>query len=151
MRTLFLFLGLAALSLNAGCSYLPTRVSERFEPAPAQERVLSQERTRVYAAVEESLERMRFRLARAAEAQGVILGRSQIVSNEAFAEKIQYEIEVNVREFGSAETKVSVWVREQIEGGLTTEGVSIKSLRTHGLYDTFFTTLEQVLREPAAP
>ncbi len=151
MRTLFLSLGLAALSLNAGCSLVPARVSERFEPAPAQERVLSQERTRVYTAVEQTLERMRFRLARAAEAQGVVLGRSQIVRNEAFAEKIQYEIEVNVREFGPTETKVYVWVREQIEGGLTTEGVSIKSLRTHGLYDTFFATLEQVLKEPAAP
>jgi hypothetical protein len=80
-----------------------------------------------------------------------VRGRSQIVSNEAFAEKIQYEIEVNVREFGPTETKVSVWLREQIEGGLTTDGVSIKSLRTHGLYDTFFSILEQVLKEPAAP
>ena len=151
MRTLFLSLGLAALALNTGCSYLPTRVSERFEPAPAQERVLVQERARVYAAVERTMERMRFRLARTAEAQGVVRGRSQIVSNEAFAEKIQYEIEVNVREFGPTETKVSVWLREQIEGGLTTDGGSIKSLRTHGLYDTFFSILEQVLKEPAAP
>jgi hypothetical protein len=151
VRTLFLSLGLAALSFNAGCSYLPTRVSERFESAPAQERVLTHERAKVYAAVQQTLERMRFRLARTAPAQGDMLGRSQIVSNEAFAEKIQYEIEVNVREFGPTETKVSVWVREQIEGGLTTEGVSIKSLRTHGLYDTFFLSLEQVLREPAAP
>jgi hypothetical protein len=151
VRTLPFFLGLAVLSLAAGCGYVPTRVSERFQPAPAQERVIPNERARVYVAVQQTLERMRFTLARTAEAQGVVLGRSQIVRNEAFDEKLQYEIEINVREFGAGETKIYVWAREQIEGGLTTEGVSIKPLRTHGLYDTFFTTLEQVLREPAAP
>lgn len=151
MRTLPFLLSLAVLSLAAGCGYVPTRVSERFQAAPAQERVLPNERAQVYVAAQRTLERMRFTLARTAEAQGVVLGRSQIVRNEAFEEKLQYEIEVNVREFGTGETKIYVWAREQIEGGLTTEGVSIKPLRTHGLYDTFFTTLEQVLREPAAP
>lgn len=151
MRTLTYLLGFVAFSLAAGCGYVPTRVSERFQSAPAQERVLPNERAEVYIAVQRTLERMRFTLARTAEAQGVVLGRSQIVRNEAFGEKLQYEIEVNVREFGASETKIYVWAREQIEGGLTTEGVSIKPLRTHGLYDTFFATLEQVLREPATP
>lgn len=146
-----LLLGLAVLSLAAGCGYVPTRVSERFAPAPAQERELAYERSRVFVAVQQTLERMRFTLARTAEAQGIVLGRSQIVRNEAFDEKLQYEIEVNIREFGEGEAKIYVWVREHTEGGLTTEGVTIKPLRTHGLYDTFFATLDQVLREPATP
>lgn len=151
MRTFTFLLGLVVLSCAAGCGYVPTRVSERFSPAPAQERVLSQDRARVFEAVQVALKRMSFTVARAADAQGVILARSQIVRNEAFDEKLQYEFEVNVREFGPGETKLYVWVREQIEGGLTTGGVSIKPLRTHGLYDTFFATLDQVLTAPTAP
>jgi len=134
--------------LVAGCDSVPNRVSERFTPAPAQERGIASPRPAVYAATVTALKRMGLTVARAAEAQGEVLARTQIVRDEAFREVLQYEFEVRVREYGEGETKVSAWVREHVEGGLTTGGVSIQSLRSHGLYDSFFATLEQVLAEP---
>lgn len=124
------------------------RVNERFSAAPAQEREIESPRPAVYGAAVTALKRMGLTVARAAEAQGVVLARTQIVRDEAFREVVQYEFEVRVREYGEGATKISVWVREHVEGGLTTGGVSIQSLRNHGLYDSFFATLEQVLAEP---
>lgn len=142
---------LALVIFASGCSYVPAPVAERFAPAPSQDRVVGHDRAKVYVAAQDALRRMSFTLARTAEAQGVVLGRSPIVRNDAFGEKLQYEIEIHLREFGTGETKVEVWVREQVEGGLTTGGVSIKPLRTHGLYDSYFAALDQSLAAPATP
>lgn len=148
VRILTLAASVLSLVIFTGCDSMPTRVAERFATVEPQEREFEKERAVVFQAIPEALKRMRFVTARALEAQGVITGRSTIRTEDAFREAHQYEFDIKLREFGEGVTKVSVLLHEQNEGDFKA-GASSQALRSHGLYDSFFDVLAQVLAEPA--
>lgn len=142
--------------MSAGCDSMPNRLTERFADVPPQEREIAQERALVFQAIPETFKRMGFVTARALEAQGLLTGRSTIRSEDAFREARQYELDIKIREFGEGVTKVSVRLSEAHEGDFKT-GATSQAIRNHGLYESFFEVLDQVLNvatptpAPASP
>ncbi len=140
-----LILSVLALFL-AGCEAMPSRLSERFAPAEPQVRELETARVNVFPALEEAFERISFTVTRSRQAEGVVAGQSRILSDDSFRGARQYQLEVRVSEFDTDLTKVTVALRELFEDN-TKSRASYQDLRTHGIYDSFFTALEQVLVE----
>lgn len=150
MRLLTLILCLLSFAIFTGCEMLPTRVTERFTPIEPQEREIEKDRAIVFQAVALAFKKMNFTISRSLEAQGIVVARSSIRSDDAFREARQYEFDIKLREYGEGSTKVSVRLQEQVEGDLKA-GATSQVLRQHGLYDAFYEALDQSLIEVTAP
>lgn len=137
---------LLCLLFQTGCESLPTRLADRFSTDAPQEREVETGRDKVYAAAQTALERMSFKVTRAREAQGIVEGRSAILSSDRFSESQQYDFEIRLRDYGDDLTRVSVWLREQAEGSFKA-GPSREIIRDHALYDSFFAALNAILLE----
>ncbi len=149
MRFLALIVPLVSLAVFTGCEMLPTRVTERFTPIEPQEREIEAERPVVFQAVQLAFRKISFKIDRALEAQGIIVARSNLRSDDAFVGVRQYEFDVKVRAFGEGATKIAVRLQEQIEDEMKA-GATSQVLRSHGLYDSFYAALEEALQELAA-
>jgi len=148
VRFLILTVSLLFLTTFTGCEILPTRVTDRFTPIPPQEREIEKDRALVFQAVVLAFKKMSFTISRSLEAQGVVVARSSIRSDDAFREARQYEFDIKLREFGEGTTKISVRLQEQVEGDRK-GGATSQVLRSHGLYDAFYEALDQALSEVA--
>lgn len=133
----------------AGCEGVPTRITERFTPVPAQTRPVDGAYKDVFFAAQVALKKIDFTLSRTAQAQGIVDGHSRVMPGSSFGDNRQYTIEVRIREMGPLSTDVSVLVHRQQEGDFKA-GATNEALRDHGLYDSFFAALSQSLREAAA-
>ncbi len=149
VRTLLLTSVVLALVNLTGCEALPTRVTERFATVEPQEREIEKNKGVVFQAVGVAFKKMNFTISRSLEAQGIVVARSSIRSDDAFREARQYEFDIKLREFGEGATKISVRLQEQVEGDLKA-GATSQVLRSHGLYDAFFEALDQALAEVTA-
>jgi hypothetical protein len=95
---------------------------------------------------------MGFQLSRTAEAQGIIDAFSHIRPGDGPREARQYTFEIRLIALGPTETEVSVLLREQVEGVLSSgAGATDAPLRDHGLYESFFATLRKTLAENTSP
>jgi hypothetical protein len=148
VRFLVLPAALLCLTFLAGCEMLPTRVTDRFVPIEPQEREIEAERPVVFQAVQLAFKKIGFRVDRALEAQGIVVARSGLRSDDAFVGVRQYEFDIKLRDFGDGVTKLSVRLHEQIEGEVKA-GATSQVLRDHGLYDSFYTALDEALKEGA--
>lgn len=154
MRFLTLIVSLLSLATFTGCEMLPSRVTERFATVAPQEREIEAERPEVFQAVQQAFKKIGFKVERALEAQGIVVARSSLRSDDAFVGVRQYAFDVKLREFGEGTTKIAVRLQEQVEGEVKA-GATSQVLRDHGLYDSFFAALDEVLNAaggaPAAP
>ncbi|MBS0662494.1 MAG: lipoprotein [Verrucomicrobia bacterium] len=147
MKRLILLLG--AVLLLTGCDSLeslPTP-SERYGKVEPKVRTFESDYRTTYFAAQLALKRMDWVLTKSALAQGIVNGRSAVHSENAFSgQNRQYTIEVRLNEVDDRHTEVSVLLHEQIEGDFQA-GATDRTLREHGLYDSFYASLDQVLRE----
>lgn len=148
VRLLASTISLLALVFLTGCEMLPSRVTERFATVEPQEREIEADRAAVFQAVQLAFKKISFKIDRALEAQGIVVARSNLRSDDVFVGVRQYEFDVKVREFGEGSTKIAVRLQEQIEGELKA-GPTSQVLRSHGLYDSFYVALDESLAELA--
>ncbi len=146
MRFPFLLAALIALLALTGCDSLPTRLSDRFANAAPQEREIEADRSVVFQATQLAFKKIGFTVDRALEAQGIVVARSNLRSDDAFVGVRQYEMDVKVREFGEGASKIAIRLQEQVEGEVKA-GATSHVLREHGLYDSFFAALDASLAE----
>lgn len=149
MKRLFLLLGVVALF--AGCESIDSlpSISERYSAVPPQTRVVEADYRTTYYGAQMAVKKMDFVLTKSAQAQGIINARSGLRTEDAFREVRQYTFEIRLRDVDEKHTEVAVLLHEQVEGDLR-PGATNQALRTHGLYDAYFATLDQVLREGVA-
>jgi hypothetical protein len=141
-----MFLGLT-LALT-GCDSVPS-ISERFSPVPPQTRVLAVDHRTAFYAAQRALKGIDFVVTKAALAQGLLEGRSEIRHNQAFGEVRQYSFAIQLNDVDDKHTEVAVLLHEQVQGELGV-GATDQALRTHGLYDSYFEMLDQGVRDELA-
>jgi hypothetical protein len=146
---LFFLLGLTFVF--AGCESISERMTERFDPTPPRTRAIGSDQKTVFSAAQRALRRMDFVLTKSAAAQGIVNAQSSIRDTAVFGAGRQFTFEIKVHGADPASTNVDVRLTELLEGDFKT-GATGKTLRSHGLYDSFFEQLEQAVREagPAA-
>ncbi len=147
MKRVLLLLGVVLFF--SGCESLeslPT-FSERYGKVEPKVRTVESDYRTTYFAVQLALKRMDWVLTKSALAQGIVNGRSAVHSEDAFSgQNRQYTIEVRLNETDDRHTEVAAVLHEQIEGDFQA-GATDRALREHGLYDAFYSALDQVLRE----
>jgi hypothetical protein len=148
MSRLSVLFCLTGLVFFSGCEAVADRVQERFSSVAPKTKVLPGSARNVFYASQGTLKQMDLQLSRTAEAQGIVNAFSRIRAGDGPREARQYTLEIRLTGLGPAETEVSVLVREQVEGVLSSgAGATNTPLRDHGLYETFFATLRKNLAD----
>jgi hypothetical protein len=129
-----------------GCESISERMAERFDSVAPQTKAFPADQKTVYYATQKALKRMDFVLTRSAQAQGIVNAQSSIRDTAVFGAGRQFTFEIRVHGVDPASTNVDVKLTELLEGDFKA-GATGKTLRAHGLYDSFYAQLEQVLRE----
>lgn len=143
------FLLLVLSCVVTGCESISQRMAERFDTTPPQTRTIASDQKSVYYATQKALKRMDFVLTRSAAAQGIVNAQSSIRDTAVFGAGRQFTFEIKVHGADPARTNVEVRLTELHEGDFKA-GATGKTLRAHGLYDSFFEQLEQAVREASA-
>ena len=139
--SLLLLLGLAI----SGCESVSGRMQAKFSPVPPKVRMVAADRHSVYAAAQLAAKQMEFVVQRRSEADGFIEASSRIRPGDSVHSAQQFILEVQLREDADGRTEVALRLFELREGyGATDSGR--EQLREHGLYDSYFAALEQILR-----
>jgi hypothetical protein len=132
----------------AGCESLSNRVVQRFTPAEPQVRDLAQEQSAVFQAAVRALKKMDFVTTRTAQAQGIIEAHGRLLPTDDFGAYRQYAFKIRVLQVEPAVTRVSVTLQRDTEdraGGTA----SSESVPVHGLYESFFASLQAEAGVPA--
>ncbi len=131
----------------AGCESISDRMAERFETTPPQTRDFPVDQKTVFFAAQKALRRMDFVLTRSSQAQGIVNARSGIRDTAVFGAGRQFILEIHVHGADGL-THVDAKLTDLLEGDFKA-GATGKTVRAHGLYDSFYEQLEQALREAA--
>ncbi len=145
----FFLLALSATLLLAGCESLSTRVHERFSPVPPQTRIFAASLKVVYPAAQRAVKNAGLLLGHTSLARGSIDGYAPIRSGSAATNARQTTLEIRLTELGPDQTEVAVLVWDHTEGDFP-GGTSEQAFRQHGLYETYFAGLQQLLQEDGA-
>ena len=130
----------------AGCEAVSSRVEQGFSPVPPHTRTFAASTKAVYEAGLLAVKAVGLQLGHSSFAHGRIEAYAPIRTGDSIGEASQTTIEVRLTESGPAETQVDLVVWEQAEGKFQ-GGVSQQAFREHGLYETYFAALQQVLVE----
>lgn len=141
--------GLAALLAGCESTSLSERLRERFSAAPAKTHVVSGDARDVYFAVQATFKRLDYVLTRSSVSDLRVEAASRINTSTVFRDSRQIVAFVELAQVGPGQVEVSLRLLEAMEApGIG--GPNEMPLREHGFYETYFTGLEQVLREQAA-
>ena len=144
----------ALMSLTfAGCESgdaMPTRMSERFQPAQPKVQVFEADRPTVFAAALDAMRQLDFQVSRSGMAQGIINAHSRLQPAGTFGKAHQYTMEVRLQSLEPGKTDVSVVLREQ-EESTSFAGATDLVVREHALYQSFFAALERALKSRTTP
>lgn len=147
---LFRLFALLSLTLAfTGCESISERMADRFDTVAPQTKAFPADQETTYFAAQKALKRMDFVLTRSAQAQGIVNARSSVRDTAVFGAGRQFTFEIKVHGVDPASTNVEVKLTELLEGDFKA-GATGKTLRVHGLYDSFYDQLQQALRESAA-
>lgn len=149
MNFLRLFVLIGMNFAFTGCGSISERMAERFDTVAPQTKAFPADQKTVYYATQKALKRMDFVLTRSAQAQGIVNAQSSIRDTAVFGAGRQFTFEIRVHGVDPASTNVDVKLTELLEGDFKA-GATGKTVRTHGLYESFYEQLEQALREAAA-
>jgi hypothetical protein len=146
MKTLLLGFALLIAGLFfSGCESISARMAERFDTVPPQTREYMADQKALFQAVQKALKRMDFALTRSALAQGIVEAKSSIRDTASFGAGRQFIFEIRLHGADAQSTHVDVRLTELLEGDFKV-GATGKTLRVHGLYDSFFAQVDQALR-----
>lgn len=141
-----------ALVLFSGCGSMTDRMHDRFATVPSKVKIFPGSSREVFYATQGTLKQMEFQLSRTAEAQGIVNAFSRIRAGDGPRESRQYTLAIRLTALGPSETEVSLLVREQIEGSLSSGiGATDQPLRDHGIYEVFFAGLRKTLADKSSP
>ncbi len=147
MKTFWLGFSLTMCVLCfTGCESISARMAERFDTVPPKTREYSTDQKAIFLAVQKALKRMDFVVTRSALAQGIVDAKSSIRDTANFGSGRQFIFEIRLHGADALSTHVDVRLTELLEGDFKA-GATGKTLRVHGLYDSFFAQLDQALRE----
>ncbi len=147
MRTLASFI-ILSMFLMTGCDSLPTGVRERFGPVPPKVREFDGDLRTVYNAAEVAFKRLDFVLTDASGAPTHLEASSPISTSDSMGDSRQLVVTIRLRDAGQGRTEVEALVSLQVENS-SLGGVAARNQREHGFYESFFTTVQQVLQERA--
>lgn len=146
MKTLLLGFALLIAGLFfSGCESISARMAERFDTVPPQTREYMADQKALFQAVQKALKRMDFAVTRSALAQGIVEAKSSIRDTASFGAGRQFIYEIRLHGADAQSTHVDVRLTELLEGDFKV-GATGKTLRVHGLYDSFFAQVDQALR-----
>jgi hypothetical protein len=135
---------LAVALLFAGCE----SVTDRFGPVEPKRQVFNADQATVSAAALQAFKRLDFRASRSRKS-GDIEAYSQIHTSAAFADSRQLTAKLTLNDAGPGRTEVEMRVTEQVQSQ-SMGGTSQQTMREHGFFQLYFSTLQQVLDEQAA-
>jgi hypothetical protein len=146
------FAALLCLVAFAGCEAVVDRVHDRYATVPPKVKTLPGSSRDVFYAAQGTLRKMGFQFSKTAEAQGIIDAFSAIRAGDGPRESRQYTFEIRLLAMGPDQTEISVLLREQIEGVLSSgAGATNQPLRDHGLYESFFENVRIALAQKSYP
>ena len=148
MRTITSILFLSLLFLT-GCESVSENMRERFSPVPPKVRQFDGDLRTVFTAAQLAFKRLDFVLTDSSGAPSHLEASSRIISSESMGDSRQLVMTLHLREAGEGKTEVSALVSLQVEDN-SPGGHSAQNKREHGFYETFFATLQDVLRDRAA-
>lgn len=128
-----------------GCESLSDGMSGTFTKVPPQARRVEVDQKQVFFAAQSALKRLDFVVTRSAQAQGIIEAHSGLRDTAVFGASRQFTASIRVRGVEGDSTEVTILLHEQSEADFK-GGVSNRALREHGLYDSFFEHLDNVLQ-----
>ena len=149
MKLFRLFAFLSLTLAFTGCESISERMADRFDTVAPQTKAFPADQRTTYFAAQKALKRMDFVLTRSAQAQGIVNARSSVRDTAVFGAGRQFTFEIKVHGVDPESTNVEVRLTELLEGDFKA-GATGKTLRVHGLYDSFYDQLHQALRESAA-
>jgi hypothetical protein len=142
---------IAVVGFLTGCESVSSGMHEHFTPVEPHVRVFPVARKAVYEAAQQAVKNVGLQLGRKSLAQGLVEGYAAIRHGDNnIRDARQTTIQIKLIETDSGETRVELLVNEQIEGDFP-GGVSEQTMREHSLYELYFSALQKVLSESAAP
>ena len=147
MRSIASLLCLFSLLLS-GCDSMPEALRERFSPVPPKVRLFEGDLRAVYTAAQLAFKRLGFVLTDSSGAPTRLEASSRILTSASLGDSRQTIVNLHFREKGEGKTEVEALISLQEENASTGAHSAVEK-REHGFYDSFFTTLEQVLQEQA--
>ena len=138
------FIALCIFLCVAGCEAVSSRVAQGFSPVPPHTRTFAAGTKAVYEAGLLAVKTVGLQLGHSSFAHGRIEGYAPIRTGDSIGDASQTTIDVRLTETGPGETRVDLLVWEQAEGKFP-GGVSQQAFREHGLYETYFAALQQIL------
>ncbi len=148
MKNLLLLCGLGFILAGlSGCETVTDGLSGSLTNVPPQTRQFDTDQKRVFFAAQLALKQMDFVLTRTAQAQGLVEGHSNLRDTAVFGAARQFSARIRIRGFEGESTEVSILIHEQSEADFK-GGATNRALREHGLYDSFFEHLTEILQEP---
>ena len=148
MKSTLLIAVFGVLLLGSGCETPSYTGSGPFRSVQPQVRTVDGDQKSVFYATQKALKRMDFVLTRTRLAKGQVEGISNLRDTVVFGAARQFELKITLTDLGGSQTEVSVRLFEQSEADFK-GGASNRALAEHGLYDSFFANLEQLLKEAA--
>ena len=147
MRTIT-FLAFISLVFLTGCESMPEGVREHFSPVPPKVRQFDGDVHAVFSAAQLACKRLDFVVTDSSGAPTFMEASSRIMKSEGMRDSRQLVATIRLHEIGEGKTEVSVLVSLQVENA-TLGGPSAQNQREHGFYESFFTTVQEVLQERA--
>ena len=144
-----ILLGLFAGALLCGCDSVSSRVTDRFATVPPQTRMFAAERRAVYNSGQVAVKKVGLLVGRTSLSQGLIEAYAPIRQGDVTRDTRQTTLRIRLLEADDGDTQVELLVSEQTEGRFP-GGVSEQGLRSHSLYELYFTALQQILLENGA-
>jgi hypothetical protein len=128
--------------LFAGCESMP----DRFETVPPEVQVMDGAVEEVHAAAQKAFRRLDLKVIRAP--MGRVEAASAINTSETFGDSRQIVARVKITQAEPGRASVELTVTEEV-GSSSMGGTRQRALREHSLFQLYFTTLQQVLKERA--
>jgi len=133
---------IAALSvlLLAGCASMP----DRFATVPPEVQIVDGDVEEVHAAAQKAFRRLNLNVIRAP--MGRVEAASAINTSETFGDSRQIVARLKITPAETGKSSVELTVTEEV-GSSSVGGTRQQALREHSLFQLYFATLQQVLRE----
>lgn len=132
----------------AGCESVSQQWRERIDAKPVLTREFPGEYRAVYDAAQGAMKRIDFVLSRSSIDDGIVVGHSRIQPGDPTRSARQWQLAVTLEEKQNGMVEVGLVISEQVEGGIG--GAQERRAREHGLYESYFTALQQVINENLA-
>jgi len=129
-----------AVLLFAGCESMP----DRFATVPPEVEIVNGNVEEVHAAAQRAFRRLSMNVIRAP--MGRVEAASAINTSETFGDSRQIVARVKITEAEPGKSSVELTVTEEVSSS-SMGGTRQQALREHSLFQLYFTTLQQVLRE----